>query len=172
MFSMRALKARERRPDSEHLEKMSPDATPPNASPDDRATMTGATPAALARDVIQSFLAQRWDRLETLLHPDAQLETGFSLPGARFAKKEVLDAGWVAAKSGAYKPEYQLVESLDDSTALVGVRLRYEIGKGLFSERDAAYLMRFDDGLLRETRVFESVEDAIDAHRQGRPQPS
>jgi hypothetical protein len=47
-----------------------------------------------------------------------------------------------------------------------------KMSPGLFSERDAAYLMRFDDGLLRETRVFESVEDAIDVHRQGGPQPS
>jgi hypothetical protein len=147
---------------------MSAEGVPPNPSPNDRATMTGATSAALARDVIQCFLEQRWDRLETLLHPDAQLETGFSVPGARFAKKEVLDAGWVAAKSGAFQPEYQLVESLDKSTALVGVRLRFEIGKGLFSERDAAYLMRFQDGLLVETRVFESVEAALAAHQHDR----
>src|SRR6266511_2185915 len=137
----------------------------PNASSQERSAVTPASPAALACDVLQSFLEQRWERLELLLHPDADLETGFSVPGARFGKKEVLDAGWVAGTSGAYQPEYQLVESLDDRTALVAVTLRFQIARDLFSERDAAFLMMFDDGLLRETRVFDSIDEAFGVHR-------
>jgi hypothetical protein len=42
------------------------------------------TPAMLARDVLQSFLEQRSDKLEPLIHPDADLEAGFAVPHARF----------------------------------------------------------------------------------------
>jgi hypothetical protein len=122
-------------------------------------------PAALAREVIDCFLEQRWDRLAELLHPGAQLETGFSVPGARFGKKEVLAAAWVTATTGAFQPEYQAIESLDERTALVGVFLRYEIGTDLYSEREAAYLMTFEDGLLLDTCIHDSIDDALAAHR-------
>jgi hypothetical protein len=36
------------------------------------------------------------------------------------------------------------------------------------SAADPIITMRFEDALLRETRVFESVDDAMAAHRQGR----
>jgi hypothetical protein len=123
------------------------------------------TPAALARDVTQAYLDQQWDRMELLIHPEARLETGFSVPGASFGKQAALDAGWVARSTDAFRPEYQLAESLDADTALVAVRIRYQVGDDLFSERDAAYLMTFDDGLLRETLVFDSVDAALAAHR-------
>jgi hypothetical protein len=115
--------------------------------------------------VTQAYLDQRWDRLEDLIHPDARLETGFSVPGAKFGRGEVLDAGWAASSTGAFRPEYQLAESLDDRTALVAVRIRLQVGDDLFSERDAAYLMTFEEGLLRETLVFDSVDAALAAHR-------
>jgi hypothetical protein len=120
----------------------------------------------LARDVLHAFVEQRWDELPRLLHPDAELEAGFAAPGARFGRHEVLDAAWVAASSGAYRPEYQFVESLDERTALVAVRIRLQIGTDLCSERDAAYLMTFVDGLLMTTRVFDSTEIAVAAHRE------
>lgn len=124
-----------------------------------------ATPAERARLILQLFLDQRIDLLRSLLHPDAQLETGFATPGARFDQHGVLDAAWVAINSGAYRPEYELVESLDDSTALVGVSIRYEIGEDLFSERDAAILMSFRDGLLWRSRFFDTIDDARRAQR-------
>jgi hypothetical protein len=123
------------------------------------------TPAVLARDVLQSFLEQRWDKIETLIHPDADLEAGFAVPGARFDKDRLLRSSWVAFTSGAYKPEYDLIQALDDSTALVAVRLRYEIGKDLFSKREAVYVMSFKDGLLWRNRIFDSMDDALTAHQ-------
>jgi len=123
-------------------------------------------PAVLAREVIRSYLDQRWDELGSLLHPECELETGFSVPGARFWKKAAIDAGWAALSTGAFQPEYQALESLDEETALVAVHLRYEIGSGLYSERDAVYLMRFEDELLRQTRVYDSIEAALGAHRE------
>jgi hypothetical protein len=123
------------------------------------------TPAVLARHVLQAFLERRFDVLGAMLHPEADIEAGFAVPGARFGVKTLLDGAWAAATSGAYRPEYEFVQTLDSSTALVAVTIRYEIGRGLLSERDAAYLMTFRDGLLWRNRIFESVEEALDAHR-------
>ena len=105
------------------------------------------------------------DRVKALIHSEAELEAGFATPGARFDATGVMNAAWVAASTGAYQPEYELVESLDGETALVGVRIRYVIGEDLFSERDAAYLMRFKDGLLWRSRIFDSIDEALAAHR-------
>ncbi len=80
----------------------------------------------------------------------------------------MLDAAWVAATSGAFRPEYQFVESLDEQTALVAVSIRFQIGTDLYSERDATYLMTFVDGRLMTSRVFESTEVATAAHREQR----
>jgi hypothetical protein len=122
------------------------------------------TPAELAREVLESFLAQRFERLRDLLHPDLDVEAGWAVSGAHFDKQATLDGSWVAATSGAYKPEYQFVQSLDADTALVAVHIRYEIGTDLFSERDVAYLMTFKGGLLIKNRIFDSIEDALEAH--------
>jgi hypothetical protein len=132
--------------------------------PDERRT---STPAALAREVLQAFVERRFDVLPSLVHPEADLEAGFATPGARFDGRRVLDGAWAAASSGAYRPVYELVESLDDETALVSVTIRYEIGTDLFSEREAAYLMTFKDGLLSRNRIFDSVDEALAAHRAG-----
>jgi hypothetical protein len=122
------------------------------------------TPAVLARQVLQSFLDQRFETLAALLHPDADIEAGFAAPGARFGPKTLLDAAWAAATTGAYRPEYEFVQTLDADTALVAVTIRYEVGQGLLSEREAAYLMTFRDRLLWRNRIFDSVEEALDAH--------
>lgn len=126
-----------------------------------------ASPAELARTLLQLYLDQRMDLLPALIHPEADLEAGFATPNARFDAARALDAAWVAVNTGAYKPVYEVVESLDDDTALVGATIRYEIGEGLLSEREATYLMTFRDGLLSRTRIFDSVEDALAAHRAG-----
>jgi hypothetical protein len=99
------------------------------------------SPAALARAILQAFLESRFDALERLLHP-----------------------------SGAYQPEYEFAQTLDPSTALVAVSLRNEIGAGLYSERTGAYLMTFEDGLLLRNRIYDSVEEALEAHRQHTPE--
>jgi hypothetical protein len=44
------------------------------------------------------------------------------------------------------------------------VLIRQEVGPGLHSERRAAYLMTFKDGLLFRNRIFDSIEDALEAH--------
>jgi hypothetical protein len=123
-----------------------------------------ATPAERARVILQLFLDQHMDLLRPLIHPDADLETGFGAQGARFDQDGALNAGWVAMSSGAYRPEYEFVESLDDETALVGVSIRYEIGEDLFSERDAAMLLTFRDGLLWQSRLFDTIDQALEAH--------
>jgi hypothetical protein len=125
------------------------------------------TPAGLARSVLQSFLERRFEALAALIHPDADIEAGFAVPGARFGAKSLLDGAWAAATSGAYQPAYDFVQTLGPATALVSVTIRYEIGQGLLSEREAAYLMTFKDGLLWRNRIFDSVEEALDAHRTG-----
>jgi hypothetical protein len=122
------------------------------------------TPAVLARQVLQAFLDQRFEALSGLLHPEADIEAGFAAPGARFGPKALLDGAWAAATTGAYRPEYEFVQTLDAETALVAVTIRYEIGQGLLSEREAAYLMTFKDGLLWRNRIFDSVDEALDAH--------
>jgi hypothetical protein len=124
-----------------------------------------ASAAQLARRILRLYLDQRMELLPPLIHAEADLEAGFAAPAARFDADSALDAAWVAASSGAYRPEYELVESLDDHTALVGVTIRYEIGEGLLSERDATYLMTFRDGLLWRTRIFDSVDEALHAYR-------
>ena len=139
------------------------DARPPRAAATSAETVR--TSAELARTILRLYLDQRLDRLRALIHPEAELEAGFATPGAQFDADGVLDAAWVAASSGAYRPEYEVVESLGDDTALVGVRIRYVIGEGLLSERDAAYLMTFRDGLLWRTRIFDSVDEALTAYR-------
>jgi hypothetical protein len=123
------------------------------------------SPAELARRILRLYLDQQLDLLPPLIHPEADLEAGFATPGARFGSDTVLDGAWAAATSGAYRPEYEVVESLDEHTALVGVTIRYVIGEGLFSEREATYLMTFRDGLLWRTRIFDSVEEALGARR-------
>jgi hypothetical protein len=132
-------------------------------SSDQPATAAGTTPATLARNVLQSLLEQRWERLPSLIHPDAEMEAGFSTPGARFDAKQFVDAAWAASMSGAYRPEYELVVALDEHTALVVARIRFQVGKDDVSERDAAYLMTFKDSLLWRTRVFDSVDEALAA---------
>jgi hypothetical protein len=126
---------------------------------------TPATAAERARRILQLYLEGRVNLLPALIHPEADLEAGFATPNARFDADQVLDAAWVAVSSGAYRPQYEVVESLDHETALVGATIRYEIGEGLFSERDATYLMTFRDGLLLRTRIFDTVEEALAAHR-------
>ena len=145
---------------------MSTEARPPRVA-DDHPPTTGS-PAERARRILHLYLEQQIAMLPPLIHPEAQLEAGFGAPGATFDSKSVLDAAWVAASTGAYRPTYELVESLDEDTALVGVRIRYEIGEGLFSDREAAYLMVFRDGLLWSNRVFDSIEEAIESHRTQR----
>jgi hypothetical protein len=122
------------------------------------------SPAELARALLQLYLDQRMDLLPALIHPEADLEAGFAAPNARFDADKVLDAAWVAVSTGAYKPVYEVVESLDGETALVGATIRYEIGDGLLSEREATYLMTFRDGMLWRSRIFDSVENALAAH--------
>jgi hypothetical protein len=131
----------------------------------DASAQTNGTPAALARAILQLYLEQRMERLPALIHAEAELEAGFATPGARFDADGVLDAAWVALSSGAYQPEYEVVESLGDDTALVGVTIRYVVGEGLRSEREAAYLMTFRDGLLWRTRIFDSADEALAAYR-------
>ena len=123
-----------------------------------------AAAALLARAIIRLFTEQRWELLPDAVHPDADIEPGWGVPGARFGKQELLDGAWVATTSGAYQPEYEFIESLDDQTALVIVKLRYDIGTECPSERDAAYLMTFADELLRVMRVFDSADAALAAH--------
>jgi hypothetical protein len=123
-----------------------------------------ASAAERARRILQLYLDERIDLLHALIHPEADLEAGFATPSARFAAENVLDAAWVAVSSGAYRPAYEVVESLDGDTALVGATIRYEIGEGLLSEREATYLMTFRDGLLWRTRIFDSVEEALAAY--------
>ena len=123
------------------------------------------TPSTLARSILQTFLAQRWHTLQDLVHPDAQLETGYSVPGTRFDAQRFVDSAWAAGTSGAYKPEFELVLTLDDHTALVVAKIRFEIGKDDFTERDAAYLMTFKDSLLWRNLVFDSVDEALTAYR-------
>jgi hypothetical protein len=123
------------------------------------------TPAELARRILQLYLDQRVELLPALIHPEADLEAGFATPNARFGAEEALDAAWVAVSTGAYRPVYEVVETLDEHTALVGATIRYEIGEGLLSEREATYLMTFCDGLLWQTRIFDSVDEALAAHR-------
>lgn len=142
-------------------------ARPPEAT--ETSERTARTPAERARTILQLYLAQQIDRLPALIHPEAELEAGFATPGAQFNAEGVVDAAWAAVSSGAYRPEYEVVESLGDDTALVGVRIRYVIGEGLFSERDAAYLMTFRDGLLWRTRIFDSADEALAAYRASRP---
>ena len=125
----------------------------------------GATPAERARLILQLYLDQRLDELPPLIHPEAELEAGFATPGATFDQDTILDAAWAASSTGAYRPQYELVESLDETTALVGVRIRYVIGEDLFSERDAAILMTFRDGRLWRSRFFDTIDDALQAHR-------
>jgi len=136
---------------------------------DNRATefgpQTPGSAAALARRILQLYVDGRMHLLPPLIHPDADLEAGFAAPGARFDADDVLDAAWVATSSGAYQPQYEVVESLDAETAVVGATIRYEIGTGLFSEREASYLMTFREGLLWRTRIFDSVDEALDAYR-------
>ncbi len=136
---------------------------PPRAT--DMPHLSAHTPAECARTILQLYLDQKMDRLPGLIHPEAELEAGFAAPGAQFDADGVLDAAWAAVSSGAYRPEYEVVESLDDDTALVGARIRYVIGEGLLSERAAAYLMTFRDGLLWRTRIFDSVDEALSAYR-------
>ena len=137
----------------------------------DRNSTTGvprdasARPAELARRILQLYLAKRVEVLPALIHPEADLEAGFATPHARFDAEQAVDAAWVAVSSGAYQPEYETAESLDDETALVGATIRYEVGEGLLSEREATYLMTFRDGLLWRTRIFDSVDEALAAHR-------
>jgi hypothetical protein len=140
---------------------MSIDIPRPVASADDRAT----SPAMLARSVLDSFLEQQWNLLEDFLHPDADLEVGWAGPGSRLDKMHALDDAWAVGGRGVYQPEYEVVRSLDANTALVSVTIRHEVGPGLHSERSAAYLMTFKDGLLLRNRIFDSVEDAVEAHR-------
>jgi hypothetical protein len=125
------------------------------------------SPAELSRRILQLYLAKRVDLLPELIHPDADLEAGFAAPPTRFDAEHVLDAAWVAISTGAYRPVYEVVEALDDETALVGATIRYEIGEGLLSEREATYLMTFRDGLLSRTRIFDSVDEALAAYRAG-----
>ena len=129
-----------------------------------------STPSRLARAVLQSFLEQRWNELDALTHPEADIETGFAVPGARFDKEQMLRSSWVASTSGAYKPEYDLIETLDENTALVAARLRYQIGKDLFSDREAVYVMSFKDGLFWRNRIFDSIDEALAAHHAGLPE--
>ena len=134
------------------------------------AAPAGMTPATLARNILQAFLEQRWDTLATLIHPDADLEAGFSVAGARFDVKHMMDAAWAAATSGAYLPVYELVMTIDEETAVVAVRIRFQIGRDEFSERDAAYLMTFKDSLLWRNRIYNSVDEAVTAHQAGEPE--
>jgi hypothetical protein len=143
-------------------ERHSIDIPRPAASADDRFT----SPERLARLVLDSFLEQEWNLLEDLLHPDADLEVGWAGPGARVDKMRALDDAWAVGGRGLYQPEYEVVQSLDADTALVAVTIRYEVGPGLHSERSAAYLMTFKDGLLLRNRIFNSVEEALEAHRR------
>jgi hypothetical protein len=137
-----------------------------SVSPEPPSSAAGTTPATLARTVLQTFLEQRWDTLPSLIHPDAEMEAGFSVPGARFDAKQMMDAAWAAATSGAYRPEYELALTLDDHTALVVARIRFQIGQDEFSERDAAYVMTFKDSLLWRTRIYDSVDEALAANAE------
>ena len=131
----------------------------------------GTSPAALARNVLDTFLAQRWHTLQDLIHPDADVEAGFSFRGTHFDAKQVLEAAWAAGTSGTYRPEYDLIVTLDDKTALVTVRIKFQLGEDHITKRGAAYLMTFKDSLLWRNRVFNSVEEALTAHRAGQAEP-
>jgi hypothetical protein len=126
------------------------------------------SPAELAGTILRLYLDQRVHELRPLLHPEADLEAGFAAPGTRLSADATIDAAWVAMSSGAYRPEYACVETLDSATALVGAKIRYEIGEGLFSERDAAMVMTFKDGLLWRTRIYDSIDEALEAHETRR----
>ena len=69
----------------------------------------------------------------------------------------------------AFKPRYEDrgFEQLSDDTILGTCRLRLESREtGMSMDREIALIGRFEDGLLRQGRVYDSRSEAMDAARE------
>ena len=121
-------------------------------------------PDQLALRLWTAVRQRDWDRIRSLVHPDAELQAASA--GAQMLDRELaLTATEVAVTADSYDPKLRTFEALDDHTALVGGETHHRHRKDWLEERHTVWLFTFEDDLLVRSRFFSSITDAIDYHR-------
>jgi hypothetical protein len=116
------------------------------------------TPAEVARACLAAHRAQDWEKLRTLLHPNARIGT-FTGGGRPQAPEEAIARLREAHEDHVYQARVSDMEELDDHAVVLEGGVRFRDGGGWAQvERSWLYVVR--EGLLYRSAVYRTSDDA------------
>ena len=122
-------------------------------------------PDQLALRLWTTVRKRDWDLVRTLIHRDAELQTGVA--GNELLNAELaVTATEIAVAADAYDPKLRSFEALDEHTALVAGQTHHRHPDERIEERQMVWLFTFESSLLIRSRLFDSIQEALDHHHK------
>jgi hypothetical protein len=116
------------------------------------------TPTRVAWACLEAHRAQNWDRLRTLLHPDARIGT-FAGGGRPEDPEEAIARLQDAHHDFLYQANVANMTELDATAVLLDGRVQYRRSQG-WADTERTWLCVIREGLLYRSAVYRSSHHA------------
>lgn len=119
--------------------------------------------AELVAEAMACYERGDLEALAVLVHPQAEIEMLF-LGGEVARGPEGLIEALLRAREGVHRPTMTGIEPVGEDAALMVGRIQHTDARGGLADRKAVWLTVLRDGLLWQTRVFDTEADARAYH--------